>query len=277
VYVEAALYAMLAFPPLRERMPPLVTVLTGPLIYALYSVPCGVFEARSFALLLAGGAAATYWFRGLPAHPATDLAFLFFMALPLASGVFKLLYARPHGDLRLSILGQMFWIRAGVLAVLQSRPQAGVAFGFIPHKEEWRAGFRWFAIALPAVLAASTLSGFARFAPPQREWWQVAGIALGNFLGIFWVVALSEEFFFRGLLQQWVEAWTGRFSVALAFSALCFGAVHLGYREFPNWPFALLAALAGAFYGLAFRAGRGIRAAMVTHALLVAVWRTWFR
>lgn len=277
VFFEAALYLMLAFPALRERVPPLVTVLTGPLIYALYSVPAEVFAARSCLLLLVMGAIATYWFRRLPPHPASDLGFLILMAAPLAADIFKDIYARPHPVLRLSILGQMFWIRAGVLAVLQSRPQSGIAFGFLPRKEDWAVGLRWFAIALPVVLVGSTVSGFARFTPPQREWWQVAGIAVGYFLGVLWVVALSEEFFFRGLLQQWVEAWTGSFPVALVFAALSFGAVHLGFREFPNWPFAALAAAAGVFYGLAFRAGRGIRPAMVTHALVVAVWKTWFR
>ncbi len=28
------------------------------------------------------------------------------------------------------------------------------------------------------------------------------------FLGFLWVLALSEEFFFCGVLQQWIEDWT---------------------------------------------------------------------
>ena len=38
----------------------------------------------------------------------------------------------------------------------------------------------------------------------------------------------------------------------------------------------VLAAVAGVFYGMAFRTGKGIRAAMVTHALTVTTWKTFF-
>ncbi len=59
----------------------------------------------------------------------------------------------------------------------------------------------------------------------------------------------------------------------MLFASLIFGAVHLPFRAFPNWRFALLAAAAGVAYGLAFRAARSIRAAMVAHALVVTTWR----
>ena len=91
------------------------------------------------------------------------------------------------------------------------------------------------------------------------------------------MVALSEELFFRGLLQQWLEEWTGTAWAGLLLASLAFGAVHLGFRQFPNWKFASLAAIAGVFYGIAFRRGGGIRAAMVAHALVVTTWRTLFQ
>jgi membrane protease YdiL (CAAX protease family) len=62
----------------------------------------------------------------------------------------------------------------------------------------------------------------------------------------------------------------------LGVTAVLFGAVHIWYREFPNWKLAVLAVLAGVFYGLAFRQGKGIRASMVTHALTVTMWKTFF-
>ena len=58
--------------------------------------------------------------------------------------------------------------------------------------------------------------------------------------------------------------------------AVIFGLVHLPFRGFPNWTFASLAALAGLFYGRAYIEGRGVRAAMVTHALVNTVWRVLF-
>jgi len=96
------------------------------------------------------------------------------------------------------------------------------------------------------------------------------------FLGMLWVVALGEEFFFRGLLQQWIAQWTSRPALALVVASILFGAAHLGFRGFPNWRFALAAAVAGWFYGRAYQQAGSIRASMVTHALVVTVWRAWF-
>jgi membrane protease YdiL (CAAX protease family) len=52
--------------------------------------------------------------------------------------------------------------------------------------------------------------------------------------------------------------------------------VHLPFRQFPNWRFAILAGVAGIFYGLAFLKAKSVRASMVTHALLVTTWRVFF-
>ena len=51
-------------------------------------------------------------------------------------------------------------------------------------------------------------------------------------------------------------------------ATLAFGLVHLPFRSFPNWRFALVATVAGFFYGRAYSLSGGIRAAMVTHALV---------
>ncbi|MGA2135939.1 MAG: CPBP family intramembrane glutamic endopeptidase, partial [Bryobacteraceae bacterium] len=91
-----------------------------------------------------------------------------------------------------------------------------------------------------------------------------------------WIVALPEEFFFRGLLQQWLTQWTGKPALALVGASILFGAAHLGFRAFPNWKFALAAAVAGWFYGRAYQQAQSIRAGMLTHALVVTLWRAWF-
>jgi membrane protease YdiL (CAAX protease family) len=90
------------------------------------------------------------------------------------------------------------------------------------------------------------------------------------------VVALGEEFFFRGLLQQWITGWLHNDWAGLLVTSLLFGSVHLWYRPFPNWRIAALAGVAGVFYGMAYRQARSIRASMVTHALTVTAWRLFF-
>ena len=53
--------------------------------------------------------------------------------------------------------------------------------------------FAWFLpIGFPLAFALKAM----HFRSPA-PWWVIAG----TFFGILWVVALSEEFFFRGLLQ----------------------------------------------------------------------------
>ena len=275
--IECALYLALAFPEVRDRLPLSLTALSGAAVYLLYSLPGGVFRPLSLAALAAGGFLAVYWFRWFGRSRLTDLLFLAVMAAPLAARFFPHLYAPPHENLRLDILGQLFWIRAGLTAVLRTRPQAGIGFGFWPRAREWRVGALVFAAALPVIAFASPALGFARFGPPDWPWWKLSAVGAGTFCGILWVTALSEEFFFRGLLQQWLEEWTGSPRCALIGASLAFGSVHLGFRQFPNWAFVALAALMGVAYGLAFRYGGGIRAAMVAHALTVATWKTLFR
>jgi membrane protease YdiL (CAAX protease family) len=73
-----------------------------------------------------------------------------------------------------------------------------------------------------------------------------------------------------------MTAWLSSEAGGLVATSLLFGAVHLWFRAFPNWRFAALAALAGLFYGLAFRQARSIRASMVAHALTVTTWRMFF-
>lgn len=276
VLLEASLYLTLAFEEVRERWGMGALIALAPAPYLIYSAPAGVFQVTSMVAIWVGAAVVCGWFRWFGRRRATDFLFLLVMAAPLIFKGFALVYGRPAPNLRLDFLGQLLWIRLGVLAVLNLRPERGIHFGFWPTREEWRTGLIYGVAGAAAALPAAWAVGFI-----QAAEWRGAGItiaiAAGTFLGILWVVALSEEFFFRGLLQQWLEQVTGRRAAALVVTSILFGAVHLGFRQFPNWRFALLATGMGVVYGLAFRAGGGIRAAMVAHALVVAIWRAGFR
>lgn len=277
VLLESSLYATLAFEEIRCKWRWQAVALLAPVPYLLYTIPLGLASPISAAVLVLLAATASAWFRLLPRGRVTDFAYVALVAAPLLFKLFPLLFPKAHDDLRLDFLGQLMWIRAAVVAVLHDRPQRGIHFGFIPTRQEWIAGLKWSAYALPPVLVVAVTTGFASIAVPQAAWWKTAGIAIATFIGILWVVALSEEFLFRGLLQQWFEEITGKRWIALIAASMLFGAVHLGFREFPNYRFAAIAAVAGIFYGMAFVRGNGIRAAMVTHACMVAVWRTLFR
>lgn len=261
----------------RKAWPLLLAMVSAVLPYLIYSIACGVFDWRSALIIPAAVTVPLVWFRVLPRSRWTDLGFVMVMAGPLVFRLIAPVYARPHESLPLEVLGHLAWIRAGVTAVLRDRKQSGIGFGFWPEPREWRTGVAVYAAFVPVGFGFGIVVRFLEFRQPAQEWWIVALSAAATFLGILWVVALSEEFFFRGLLQQWLEEWTGAAWAGLLLASAAFGAVHLGFRAFPNWRFAALAALAGAFYGVAFRRGGGIRAAMVTHALVVTTWRILFR
>ncbi len=220
--------------------------------------------------------AVSFWYILLPKKPGSDLLLLVFMATVWIAALFKQWYVCPYPKLYLPVLGQLMWFRTGLFAMLSIRRVQGVGFGFWPKKREWEIGVVHFAIFLPLAAALAWAIGFAGPRIPPQGWEKTSVLAIGTFFGILWVVALAEEFFFRGLLQQWLTSWTRSEWAGLLSASLVFGAVHVFYRAFPNWKLAALAALAGICYGLAFRRAKSIRASMVTHALVVTTWKIFF-
>ncbi len=217
----------------------------------------------------------SFWYIALPHNGFVDVAFLVLLAAVMLTKVFERFYISPFPKLHLEILGQLMLIRTGVFALLCMRNVRGIGFGFIPSRREWTVGAQYYLLFLPVAVLLAVWLKFITLRWPPHPWWKASLIALGTFLGILWVVALSEEFFFRGLLQQSLDKLSGSRWIGLVAASALFGSAHLWYRAFPNWRFAILAAVAGLFYGLAFRSGNGIRASMVTHALVVTTWKTF--
>jgi len=212
----------------------------------------------------------------LPHRAGADLLFVLFMAAVYLANLERREYIDPHPKLTLDVLGKVMWIRVGAFAMLSIRRMKGVGFGFWPKRSEWMIGVIYFALFLPVAALASRAVGFGSPHAPAPGWDRIALLALGTFFGVLWVLALGEEFFFRGLLQQWIGQWLKSEWLGLALASLLFGLAHLWFHAFPNWPIVAMAAVAGVFYGLAFRQARSIRASMVTHALTVTAWKLFF-
>jgi uncharacterized protein len=99
----------------------------------------------------------------------------------------------------------------------------------------------------------------------------------GAFLFTFFFIAVPEELFFRGWLQNLLERRIGRYP-ALFFTAALFGLAHFNKRAVHfNWRYVLLAALAGIFYGRAWRQQRRVGASAITHACVDTIWSLWLR
>ncbi|WP_175774295.1 CPBP family intramembrane glutamic endopeptidase [Burkholderia anthina] len=110
-----------------------------------------------------------------------------------------------------------------------------------------------------ACLAGALLFGMVGWAPkwPASGWmWLVNNVLL---------VTLAEEALFRGYIQGGLTRMLGRFAwgpwAALAIAAVLFGAAHAA----GGWPWIVLGTVAGVGYGLAWRRG-GLLAAALAHA-----------
>ena len=239
--------------------------------YLIYSIPTGQFRPTAFLDLAALAVVLCFWYVALRPSPAIDPLFLAFAAAVVLSHVLDIIYLSPI-HVHLDILGKLMLIRTGAMVMLELRGVRAIGFGFVPSQSEWITGVRYFFYFLPIGFPLALWLGLVQLGFAPFLFWKT----LATFFGYLWVVALSEEFFFRGLLQQWLADWTGRPKFALVAASVLFGAVHLPFRAFPNWKLALVAAISGLFYGTAYRKAGSIRASMVAHALVVTVWRTVF-
>ena len=101
--------------------------------------------------------------------------------------------------------------------------------------------------------------------------------ATGAFVFTFLFIAIPEELFFRGWLQNLLERRIGRLP-ALFLTAVLFGLSHWNKRAVHfNWRYVLLAAIAGIFYGRAWRQERRVGASAIAHASVDTVWSFWLR
>jgi membrane protease YdiL (CAAX protease family) len=279
--IEIALYLAACLSVTRERLdefrPAAVALgltLTAPLSYLAYAVPAGAASPLSAIAILALAGTASFWYLMAGQSGAADGGFLVLIAAPVLVDAFEFLYPDIVPRLPMRILGAIMWYRTALLAILVIRRLDGVGFGLMPKKHEWLIGVRNFLWFIPLGLAAALAIGFVQMREVRLEP-RTFLLMAATFVGVLWVLAVAEEFFFRGLIQQLLSRLLGSNTAGLVFASVLFGLAHLGYREFPNWRFALVATLAGIFYGRAYLQAQSIRAAMVTHALVVTVWKTF--
>jgi len=278
--LELVLYSSLAFPAVRRALDRVerralaaMLALSSLIPYLAFAPAAGALQTRAALLLVALSTALSFWPLILPPACPADAGFLVLLAGVTLAKPWKAVYAAPWEWPPMDPLGQLMWIRVGIVSALWLRKAEGVGFGWIPTRREWRIGTTHFLAFLPVGVVLGLALGLVRGIQLQQPLWRELFLATATFFGMLWVVALAEEFFFRGLLQRWATCWLGSTSGAWLLASALFGLAHLPFRGFPNWRFALLAAVAGLFYGRAYLAAGGIRAAMVAHALTNTVWR----
>ncbi|MFN7933811.1 MAG: CPBP family glutamic-type intramembrane protease [Bryobacteraceae bacterium] len=272
--LEAACCVVIAAVRTREYLGALPPLAIAFVLWVMSMLPWCFYAQGSHGLLLAAlTAPVAFWYVLLPRSRATDFVLLAGLAAVILakSRLFRLIYPDPAAGFRIDILGQLMWIRLGVGVMLLLRKAEGIHFGFWPTREEWRIGFRCYLQAMPLGILTGFGLGMLRVGTPIEQWWQAPFAALAVFLGIFCVVAMSEEFLLRGLLLGWLRTAFGTRGAHIVATVVS-GLVHLGFRSSFNWKFCILSAVVHWFFGKAYLEGNGIRAGMVAHALVVTTW-----
>ena len=168
----------------------------------------------------------------------------------------------------MAALGKMVLLDAGIFGFLVVRRLDGVGFDLRLNGKDVRRGLGEYAlyavIAIPLGLWLGFLHVHAVWPSPLR--------ALGAFVFTFLFIAIPEELFFRGWVQNLLERRIGR------MRALLFGLAHWNKQTLHfNWRYVVMAAIAGVFYGRAWRAQRRVGASAITHASVDTTWSLWLR
>jgi uncharacterized protein len=255
-WVQISLPALLSFP------------------YLLTTLPVGWFRSEWFALylLLPPLVAALLMTVRLfdPGQRGHWLEFLVLVSLGLAVDLRWLEPAWPRG---LAFISKLILLDAGLYGFLGVRGLSGVGFDLKLRTADWKIGLREWLFFTPIAVALGLALGFLHWHSRIDQPWMIP-LA---WLFTFFMIALPEEIFFRGWMQNLLERKIGR-TPSLLLTAVVFGLSHFNKRAaFFNWRYVILAAIAGVFYGRAWLAQRRIGASTITHATVDTLWGALLR
>ncbi|HEX3436254.1 MAG TPA: type II CAAX endopeptidase family protein [Pseudacidobacterium sp.] len=178
--------------------------------------------------------------------------------------------AWPHA---LTAVNKVLLLDAGLYGFHIIRQLNGVGFDLRWKWTDWKIGLREFLIYTPIAIALGLAIGFLHFHHHVDRPWMIPATWIFTYV----LIALPEEIFFRGWMQNLFERRVGR-TASLLITAILFGLSHFNKRAaYFNWRYVLLAAIAGIFYGRAWRAERRIAASSVTHACVDTIWGALLR
>jgi uncharacterized protein len=241
--------------------------------YLIYAAGTGDFRWSALTRLFAFAVVPLGLSGAIPlTHPRQmtwqDALILMWMMTPVFAGQIAGIWNVP---VNLDFMVRLFLVGVGSWSFLIFRRVEDSGYEFRLTSDTPRDVFRnlggFMAIGLPL--------GFAlHFITWNPQWHGVPAFA-SDFTVIFLFVAITEELFFRGLLQNLLEgSFRSRYG-AQAVTAVLFGLSHIRHAPFPNWRYVALATIAGWFYGSAYRRHRSLMASAITHALVDTLWRTF--
>jgi len=208
-----------------------------------------------------------------PAHMGwRDLAAMLALALPVAANWLSGIWTWPFD---LYFFRPLFCVCVGVYAFAVVRNLEGVGYRLLWRKQDVGDGFaNFFAFCVFGIPLGLAL----HFIHPHFSSASYGQLPL-QFFAIYFTIAIPEELLFRGILQNLLcqSIHKGPRGVyGLVIASVIFGASHFHHAPVPNWRYAILATVAGIFYGYTYRNRQRISASALTHALVDTAWHFWF-
>lgn len=196
-----------------------------------------------------------------------------FLVLAVIGLAVDLRWFEPAWPAHLTVFNKILLLDAGIYGFLAVRRLDGVGFDLRLRLHDVWVGLREFSFYAPLAIALGLSLEFLHVHAVVPK----ALPAIGAYVFTFFFIAVPEELFFRGWLQNLLERRVGR-TGALLLTAVLFGLSHFNKRAVHfNWRYVVLAAIAGIFYGRAWRERRRVGASGITHALVDTVWGLWLR
>jgi uncharacterized protein len=246
--------------------------------YFVLTLPRGTFHWQLAAVLVAIPVFVTLVLQAWP-KPASwaDLAVLATLGLAIDLGLLSHGWLFGLNDMALWPGGlggfpKMMMANVALYGYLVIKPLHGVGYDLTPRLGDWKTGLREFLYYAPIVLTLGILLGFIHWQGLMAKPQQFPAAWIFTFI----FVALPEELFFRGLVQNLLERHMTR-GRALLLASVLFGLSHFNKGAVFNWHYVILATIAGIFYGRAWRAQRRLFASSITHTTVDAVWSIWWR
>ncbi len=273
---QLALYWLPGFPALRSRfeqsgrgrrMLAIGAALVFP--YIIYGAGTGAWDFLPALKLVALTCVVLGIYVLFPVHVQSlswqDTTVMVVVAAPVYLGWYQDIWPAP---VYLDPMMRLFVVALLAFAVLSLRPLDGVGYEWRLTAGDWLEGTKqlilFSAVGIPLGLAMR----FIAWHPRQGGILPIAS----SFVGIFLFIAVAEELFFRGILQNLLEKTVANKYTARGVASAVFGMSHI-YHGFPNWRYVIMAAVAGWFYGTAWHSRRNIIPACIVHAAVDSLWR----
>jgi len=247
--------------------------------YAVFALPAHEFRWKiqvGFLFICVAVAALLEWARrrhGTTRGGWQDFVVLAALGLSVDLRVFESAWPYPG----ISGMSKLVLVDLALYGYLVIRQLEGIGYDLRPKLNDLRIGLREFLFLGPIVIALGLSLHFLHWHPKLPAIWTLIGAWAFTFL----FIAIPEELFFRGLVQNLLERrWGTR--VALLITSVVFGLSHFNKRLGTgivgfNWRYVLLATIAGIFYGRAWLAKRRIMASAITHTSVDVTWGIWLR